>query len=135
MWLPCPKFRHGNLAWSTGVSLSHERCRGPKVVCRFPAAESVPRHLGLRGTQHRLLGMRHQPSSEPQGTRRPNQVRASVHIIAGYEPTGRLGDRAGQRRIDRKRLRQIVNGDPVLNSHRDRQYQFRSDRRDHHATD
>ena len=25
--------------------------------------------------------------------------------------------------------------DPVLNSHRDRQYQFRSDRRDHHATD
>ena len=35
MWVRCANFRYRNPAWSTGVSLSHTRSRGPKVVCRF----------------------------------------------------------------------------------------------------
>jgi hypothetical protein len=46
MWVVCANFRHENPAWSTGVSLSHTRSRGPKVVCRFSSRKICARHQG-----------------------------------------------------------------------------------------
>src|SRR5262245_58139733 len=64
-----------------------------------------------------------------------DRANASLELVV-HQLARRLGDRSGQRRIDRYRVRQLVDGQVVLHRHRDRQDQLaRLGRHDHAADD
>ena len=61
--------------------------------------------------------------------------RWSVQVIVAHQLAGGLGDRAGQRRVDRERVGEVLDVQLVLHGQRDRQDQLARFRSDDHTAD